>query len=592
MFQHIAKQKGSILRSVALFPAILHSRIFIIAIIALTGMMGFWFAPNDLTPGAYIAQIQVTIDGQPFSIPYSFQMTDSDALTETTPIQIQGYRFAVTGQPIYAYTLGTRLRYCLQVTDAMGKAVPLRLEQATSIIYGNGYSQTVPPTDNCEEGILFSMQTLYRAKVVIAVLLVVAGLWLTELVPLAAGALLIPVVVVSARVSDAETVFQPFAHPIIMLFLASFLMAAALRRSGVDRFIALAILRYASLKPAYLMLTMMIVSAFLAMWMSNTAAVSIVIPIALAILERLPSKAEVQPFRRALILGVAYAAACGGISSAIGSPTNMLALTFLNQYTGTTLTFTDWFGFGLPMTLLMLPVLWTVLWLSFRVRTESLVFNRQQIEEEFQHQTTLHPSARTVLLVFGGVILLWLSEPWHHVSPTIVALGGVIALFFLGVLREEELIHINWNALLTFGGSLSIGTLLVVTGVSDWVALQLVGIASLPVLVIIFLLGSITILTSAVISNTACAAMFIPLVIPLARMLQLDPTLLVAVVAIGASIDFALVVGTPPTMIAYATGLFTTRDIFKRGILLDLLGVMLLSSIVVWIWTVLGLVRL
>jgi sodium-dependent dicarboxylate transporter 2/3/5 len=167
-----------------------------------------------------------------------------------------------------------------------------------------------------------------------------------------------------------------------------------------------------------------------------------------------------------------------------------------------------------------------------------------------------------------------------------------LILFLLGLVKQDDLNRINWNALLTFGGGLAIGTLLVSTGVSDWIALQLIGLGHLPPLLVVFIIATLTLITGAFISNTACAAMLIPLAIPLAKILGLDPRLLVAVVAIGSSIDFALVVGTPPTMMAYSTGFFKASEIFKRGLALDLLGLILLSFGVIWIWWLLGVVTL
>jgi len=144
--------------------------------------------------------------------------------------------------------------------------------------------------------------------------------------------------------------------------------------------------------------------------------------------------------------------------------------------------------------------------------------------------------------------------------------------------------------LLTFGGGLALGSMLVLTGVSDWIALHLIGLANQPPLLVIFFVAALTLFIGAFISNTACAAMLIPLAIPLAQIIHLDPRLLVAVIAIASSIDFALVVGTPPTMLAYSTGYFSVKDIFKRGVLLDLISVLILSFGVIWIWRWLGVV--
>jgi sodium-dependent dicarboxylate transporter 2/3/5 len=269
-------------------------------------------------------------------------------------------------------------------------------------------------------------------------------------------------------------------------------------------------------------------------------------------------------------------------------------MSYLNEYMGTKLAFIDWFAYGLPMVLIMVPVIWLFLILAFRVRTGDLsnAFSRDVYTNELRSLGPLNRGQKTLLWVFAAVVALWLTEQWHGIPTPIVALAGVFILFFSRTILEEDLKRINWNALLTFGGGLAIGTILVTTGVSDWVALQLTGLSVLPPLLVVVIVAGLTLLTGAFISNTACAAMLIPLAIPLAQILHLDPRLLVVVIAIASSIDFALVVGTPPTMMAYSTGLFTTGDIFKRGIVLDFIGLLLLSFGIIWIWQLLGVVAI
>jgi sodium-dependent dicarboxylate transporter 2/3/5 len=310
---------------------------------------------------------------------------------------------------------------------------------------------------------------------------------------------------------------------------------------------------------------------------------------ALAIMDKLPGESH-PGFRRALILGCAYAGAVGGIGSAIGTPANILAMTFLNEFTQDSLTFTDWFAFGLPVVILMVPVIWISLLVSYRVKPGEIDPGFEQAAAE--RPGSLDRGQLLLLAVFAVVLALWLTERWHGIPTAIVALGGVLVLFFFESIRKEDLNRVNWDALLTFGGGLAIGSMLVLTGVSDWLALRLAGLAHLPGPLVIFLVAGFTLVIGAFISNTACAAMLIPLAIPLAQILQLDPRLLVAVVAIASSIDFALVIGTPPTMLAYSTGLFETKEIFRRGILLDLAGIVILSFLVIWIWDLLGAVVL
>ena len=568
------------------------SKYLTLLFVLLLGLFGYWLAPADLTPGNYTAHVRATLPDQMLTAAFPFTIGQQSGAPLTIRTATDSYELVVEGIDAIPYALDQRLTYQAQLLDVNGEPVDLGLDDVTSTISGPEHEQPLPATQVEDGRFTFTMRLPYKAKIALALLFIVAALWLTELVPLSAAALLIPFVVVVSGVMDAGAVLQPFAHPIIILFLAGFLMAEAMRHTGLDRWVALTILNYASLKPAYLMLTMMSLTAFLSMWMSNTASVALILPIALAISDKVPEAIGRANFRRALVLSVAYCATIGGVGSAIGTPANMLALTFLNQFTSDRLTFTDWFQYGLPMTAIMVPVIWLYLLIAFRVKLRQVgtPISRDLYRQELAGIGRLDRPQWAVAIVFFVVLSLWLTEHWHGIPAEIVALGGALLLFFNATLNRESLNQINWDALLTFGGGLAIGTVLVSTGVSDWIALQLVGLAQLPPLLVVFLVAGLTLLMGAFISNTACAAMLIPLAIPLAQMLRIDPRLLVIIIAISSSIDFALVIGTPPTMMAYSTGLFQVREIFKRGLILDLIGLLLLSFGVIWIWRLLGAV--
>lgn len=561
-------------------------------VVLLLAAFGYWLGPGNLAAGTYSAHLELRLDGESYSVDFPFVLGEDEGQAQSVTQEIGEYQVEIRGADAYVKEPGSRIAYQMRVTDAGQQAVDLNLENVDSVIVGEGYRQTLPPTGRDGEWYTFSMIIPYGAQVSLALLFGVAMLWVTELVPLAAAALVIPVVVVVAGISAPETVLQPFFHPIVVLFFAGFLLAEGMRRTGVDRVIALNILRRASLQPAFLMVTMMSLTAFLSMWMSNTASVAIIIPIALAVLEKIPDDGQPTGYRRALILAIAYSATIGGIGSAIGTPANILAMTFLNDLTGTNFGFADWFAYGLPMVVIMIPVIWVYLMLVFRVKFHQVGshLNRAIYERELKNEGPLSRDQQLLFVVFAVVIALWLTDRWHNVHTAIVALGGVLVLFLFETIKKDDLNRINWNALLTFGGGLALGNVLVLTGVSDWIALHLTGLVVLPPLLVVFLVAGLTLVIGAFISNTACAAMLIPLAIPLAQILHLDPRLLVVVIAIASSIDFALVVGTPPTMMAYATGLFDVQDIFKRGIVLDVIGILLLSFGVIWIWQLLGMV--
>jgi sodium-dependent dicarboxylate transporter 2/3/5 len=571
-----------------------HSKVFTLLAVLTVTAMGYVFAPGDLALGSYVARIDVTIDGRIRSIDFPFTLGETPGAPVRVSSVAGGYTLIVEGNDRFVYQLGEHIQYKLIVLDQNDQPIKLSSDAVGSTLIGAGYEQPLPSTARSADGLTFSMRVPFKARIATALLLLLAALWLTEIIPLSAASLLIPVVIVVGNVSDINTVLQPFFHPIVVLFLAGFLMAQAMQRTGTDRLIALTILRRSSLKPGYLMLTMMLVTAFLSMWMSNTAAVAVLIPIALAVLQKLPYEQGESGFRRALILGIAYSATIGGIGSAIGTPANMLALTFLGEFAGVPMAFADWFAYGLPMMLIMLPIIWLYLLFSFRVRLrqDASHFSHDPYAQELKRIGRLSRDQIVILLTFLAVMLLWLTESWHGVPPAIIALGGALLLFFTQAIDKSDLNRINWDALLTFGGGLSIGSMLVLTGFSDWVALQLIGLSSQPPIVVVFLVAALTLTIGAFISNTACAAMLIPLAIPLAQILHIDPRVLVTVVAIASSIDFAFVIGTPPTMMAYSTGFFKTSEIFRRGIVLDLIGIVLLSFGVIWIWQLLGVITL
>ncbi|MEM8885730.1 MAG: DASS family sodium-coupled anion symporter [Planctomycetota bacterium] len=420
-----------------------------------------------------------------------------------------------------------------------------------------------------------------------ALLAAIVVLWVTEATPLWVSSLLVPIVLVGFGAQGAREALAPFFHPIIALFFGGFLMAESMRRVGLDRRAALLIVARFGRSPEALFAAMLGVSAFLSMWMSNTAATALLVPIALAVTEPLGHPG----YRRAVVLGIAYAATLGGTGSAIGTPANPIAIEFLDAFVGHSISFVGWFAYGLPLVFLFLPVIGIYLWRRSGVHIDADEFRatRATAREEL---ASLGPATRaewTVLAVFAIVVALWLTQQLHGLNTGIVALIGATMLAVLGKLEEEDLGRISWSALLTFGGGLALGSFLVQSGTSDWVATRFGGLAGLPPIIGIAVTALLALGLTAVASNTATAAMLVPLAIPLAGILGVDAKTLVLVVAIASSIDFALVIGTPPTMIAYSTRLFSARDIFKMGIVLDLLGVVLLVTVVVGLWNVLGL---
>ena len=458
-----------------------------------------------------------------------------------------------------------------------------------TLVLSDGRRELIPVMrwDAQKKSLQASRRPPVKTAVVLGLLGFVVVLWVTGAVPLFVTSLMVPVVLVVARVGSANDALAPFFHPVIALFFGGFLMAEAMKRVQLDRRVAITLVASAGRHPVTLFAAMLAVSAFLSMWMSNTAATAVLIPIALAVTAPLKSGG----YRKACVLGIAFAATTGGVGSAIGTPANPLAMEFLDQFAGRKLAFVDWFAYGLPFVVVFLPILGVYLWKrsDAHVDPESFEQAYAKAKEEQQALGRMTGEQAVVMAVFALVMAFWLTQTMHGINTGIIAVGGAVLLALLGKVRSDDLQRISWASLLTFGGGLTLGTFLGDSGASDWLATRMTALSVLPTWLGVAMVGVVALALTAAASNTASAAMLIPLAIPLAGVLGVDPVLLVLIVAIASSIDFALVIGTPPTMIAYSTGLFTTKGIFRVGIVLDLIGIVLLVTAVAWFWSVLGL---
>ncbi len=463
-------------------------------------------------------------------------------------------------------------------------------EVSLSLTLPDGRDELVPVVrwDPDEGHLEAARRPAEGAEVVLALLGAVVVLWVSGIIPLWVTSVAVPVVLVVAGVATAGEATAPFANPIIVLFFAGFLMAEAMRRSKLDHHVSVAIVARAGRSGVSLFAVLVGLAAFLSMWMSNTASAAVLVPIALAV----SAPIRHDGFRRAAVLGIAYASTIGGVGSAIGTPANQLAIEFLDGFGARQVSFVEWFAFGLPMVVLFLPLMAAYLWWRSDVRLEPgrLAEVRRVAVAEAERLGHLDRDQVTVLAVFGLVAVGWLTQTFHGIHPGIVALGGAVLLAVLGRIEPVDLQRISWPSLLTFGGGLTLGLALVTTGASDHLATRLTGLAGLPTLVAVGSVALLTLVLTTVASNTASAAILIPVAIPLAGVLGVNPVTLVVIVAIASSIDFALVIGTPPTMVAYSTGLFTPGEVFRRGIVLDLVGIVLLVVAVTRIWEWLGVV--
>ncbi len=397
---------------------------------------------------------------------------------------------------------------------------------------------------------------------VAATLVSVIVLWISEAIPLYVSGLIGSFLLLSLGNFSAQDIFHPYFDPVIVLFLGGFVLARGLQKYEIDHRMAHVILDRMGDRPLVFVLGLMLVTAFLSMWMSNTAAAAVMIPISIIVLKENNLFDEHSRFAKGAVLAVAYAATIGGIGSLVGSPPNAIAAKYLGEK-NISLGFVEWMIKALPFVILALFFTWLLLFL----------FNKPEIEKiQFTYKSSkLNRSQKLIFIVFLITVTGWLTSNFTGLSSSTVALIPVISLFSLGLLDETDLGKISWSTLLLFGGGLSLGSAVNQVGIDLWLTnLLQAGIAGIPLFVTLLTLVFFGILVTMVASNTASAAILIPLMLPLSSSLGIDMKSMALLIAIGVSLDFMMPVGTPPSAIAYSTGVVNVREMIKNGFMVNI----------------------
>ncbi|MFW5898676.1 MAG: SLC13 family permease [Candidatus Saliniplasma sp.] len=413
-------------------------------------------------------------------------------------------------------------------------------------------------------------------RAVFGILLFAAVLWITEAIPLYATSILIvlfQILFISEETVNANEALAPFFNTIIALFLGGFALAAALHKYNVDNKLAKQMIKSVGKSPKMIMFGMMFITAFLSMWMSNTATTALMIALALPIYTQIPKE---EKFSKALILGIPFAANIGGMATPIGTPPNAIIIERLSTE-GIYLSFLDWVIIALPITILMFLFAYFVLYFAFKPSIKEL-----DIDLEHKAKSGFSRKQIFILVIFSITVLLWLTSSVPIVdtlfqSAGIIALIPVVVFFGTGLLDKDDLGKLNWNVLLLMGGGMSLGNAMRVTGLAEWMV-SLVDHQALGLIMVVVIFSAIAIILSTFMSNTATAALMAPIMIIIGMDLGSSISIM-ASVALACSMAMALPVSTPPNAIAYGTDKVDIRDMMKYGALISIVGVTLLAII-------------
>ena len=419
--------------------------------------------------------------------------------------------------------------------------------------------------------------------------------WMTEALPLAVTALLPIVVFPILGIHSIESTTTSYAHPLIFLFLGGFLLARAMNVWRLDKRFALKVLSLAGSSPTRVIAAIMAVTAFLSMWVSNTATAMVMLPIGLSIAttfqdHRQNQKENVAP---ALLLGIAYAATIGGIGTLIGTPPNALFAAFMADSHGIEIGFFRWMLIGTPIVLILLPITWFLLThIAFHVSQEQ---SRQVAKVINEKLNALTPMSRAEYLLASILVLVatcWIFRPlllkvWpgQQLSDTGIAMTGALLLFLLPVdfkhgrflLSWKEAAGIRWDVLILFGGGLALANAIGDSDLAVWTSNRLTELQALPFFILLLAVGTLIVFVGELASNTAMAAVFLPVAAATAMEMGEPALLLTLPVALFATLGFMLPVATPPNAIVFGSGFLEIRHMLRAGAILDIVGIAIVA---------------
>jgi sodium-dependent dicarboxylate transporter 2/3/5 len=448
-----------------------------------------------------------------------------------------------------------------------------------------------------------------QANAVLASTLWIAIWWITEAIPIAATSLL-PIILfpLSGALPLADTT-SSFGHRFVFLYLGGFILALAIQKWNLHKRIALNIIKVVGTNVQKIILGFMVATAFLSMWISNTATAVMMLPIGIAIIKQMKdlkntSEDENLIFGKALMLSIAYSASIGGIATLIGTPPNLVFAGIIQETYNIEISFLKWFQFGLPISILLLAISWVYLTkVAFKFKQNEFNKGKEEINRQLEELGSISYEEKIVLSVFVLTGLAWILRTYllnkfiPNLDDSIIALISGISLFLFQannqegkkekIMNWEDAVKLPWGILLLFGGGLAIAQGFQSSGLANWIAENLTQLNDFSLFIILLVLITAVNFLTEITSNLATTAMLLPILAPTAVILGVHPYILMVGATLAASCAFMLPVATPPNAVVFGSNYLKISDMVRVGILMNIISIIIIFMMVYFILPIL-----
>ena len=423
--------------------------------------------------------------------------------------------------------------------------------------------------------------------------------WVTESVPIAITALLPIILFPMTGAVDLQTTTASYGHKYIFLYMGGFMLAIAIEKWNLHKRIALNIIKIIGTNISKIILGFMVATAFLSMWISNTATAVMMLPIAMSIVAQLQDNPNTEKnenliFGKALMLSIAYSASIGGMATLIGTPPNLVFAGYVEETYGIEITFLQWLKFGVPIAIPLLVIAWLYLTkFAFKFKQKEFPGGKEEINRLLVLIGPMKREEKLVSSIFVLTAFCWitrsfiLQEFFPFIDDTIIAMTAGVLLFVVPasdfkkrLITWEDAVKLPWGIILLFGGGMALAAGFQITGLASWLGAQMSIFQGLSVLVLVFVIITLVNFFTEFTSNLATTAMLLPILAPIAISLNINPYMLMVACTIAASCAFMMPVATPPNAVVFGSGYLRIPDMIKSGIWMNIISILFLTLMV------------